>query len=169
MSGDRRTVGRHRDLLDLFAELRERAGRPSLRSAAGAAKISASYLSEVLSGKNIPSGAVAAAIAGTLGGTPAEQRRAREHAEAAAADRARTLLDRTDHNRGGAAGREAVGQSVEPAWWVRSGYIEQVRDIAPGDGNDGPHKPRSGAARLLLHREAVMVQEAGCQVTVFGG
>ncbi|MEV6926493.1 helix-turn-helix domain-containing protein [Dactylosporangium sp. NPDC051485] len=141
MSGGHGAVGRHRDLLDLFTELRERAGRPSLRSVAAAASISASYLSEVLNGKNIPSVAVAAAIAGTLGGTAAEQRRAREHAEAAAADRARTLRDRTDHERG-SEGSPAVVRSDEPAWWVRSGYVEQVRDIAPGGGRPGALKDR---------------------------
>ncbi|MEV0136375.1 hypothetical protein AB0H83_49135 [Dactylosporangium sp. NPDC050688] len=134
-------MGRHRDLLDLFAELYERAGRPSWRSVAGAAKISPSYLSEVLNGKNIPSEAVTVAITRTLGGTADERRRAREHAAAAVADRARTLRDRTDYDHGGAEGTLAVGRGGEPARWLQSGYVtprlvrsvymEQVRRIAP--------------------------------------
>src|SRR5437773_5957852 len=80
-------VGYHRELLDLLNRLRHERGNPSLRTIGAAATVSHGYLSEVLSGKTLPTPQTTVAIARALDATPAEQAKARAYAEGAAADR----------------------------------------------------------------------------------
>lgn len=85
--------GSHRDLLDLLAELRHLAGGPSFRKIADrmeskrGERTSHGHINQIFTGKKIPSGDTAESIAKALRGSPEEQRRAREHAEAAATHR----------------------------------------------------------------------------------
>jgi tetratricopeptide (TPR) repeat protein/transcriptional regulator with XRE-family HTH domain len=83
MSSNRLPVGYHRELLTLLGTLRASCGDPPLRGIAEKSNVSLGWVSGVLSGRKIPSGDVAAAIARALGATADEQRRARAHAEAA--------------------------------------------------------------------------------------
>jgi hypothetical protein len=93
---DRPLVGYARSLVDLLTELRARAGSPSYREIAGripsgsGERTSAGYVSEVLRGKRVPSGDLAAAIARALQGDTDRQQRARRYAEEASRDKVRT-------------------------------------------------------------------------------
>lgn len=93
--GDGLPVGYVRSLVELLMELRARAGNPSYREVARripsstGANTSAGYVSEVLRGKRVPSGDMAAAIVQALRGDAAWQRRARRYAEEASTDTTR--------------------------------------------------------------------------------
>lgn len=85
-------TGPARDLMDLLAELRARNSRPSYKTIAAripstrGSETSRGYISEVFSGKKIPSGDMAVSIVKALRGSAREQERARRYAEAATAD-----------------------------------------------------------------------------------
>jgi len=90
-----RPVGYGRSLVELLMELRARADNPSFREIARRIPSSAGentspgYISEVLRGKRVPSGDMAASIVQVLQGDLTWQNRARRYAEEAATDKAR--------------------------------------------------------------------------------
>jgi tetratricopeptide (TPR) repeat protein len=90
-----RPVGYVRSLVELLMELRVRAGNPSYREVArripssSGANTSAGYVSEVLRGKRVPSGDMAAALVQALRGDAAARQRARRYAEEASSDTTR--------------------------------------------------------------------------------
>ncbi|HEX6686893.1 MAG TPA: helix-turn-helix transcriptional regulator [Candidatus Limnocylindrales bacterium] len=112
------TVGYHRELVDRLAELRAGCGNPSYREIARRTPTSAGHVSDVLNGRKVPSGDMAASIAKALGADPNTQKHLRRYADRALADRVRPARGDTDN-------------AVRPAVPVRSAYLEQVRRISP--------------------------------------
>lgn len=112
-------VGYHRELVDRLAELRAGSGNPSYREIARRTPTSAGHISDVLNGRKVPSGDMAASIGKALGADQNTQKRLRWYADRALADRVRPVRGDTD----------VTAQPV--AVPVRSAYLEQVRRTAP--------------------------------------
>jgi hypothetical protein len=107
-------TGAARELLDLLQGWRRIHGHPTGREIAVRAGIAPSYVSEIFNGRKVPSPDVAADLVQAIHPDQHRQMAARRLAERAETDR-------------------ASAKRPEPWSRIRSGYIEQVRDIAPAE------------------------------------
>ena len=127
-----RAVGvRHGELLDLFRLLRHASDDPPVRQIARLAGMSASHVSAVLHGTKIPSSHVAERLVAALKGDGIQQKNAGRYAGDAAEERRSLGLGLQHHLDSSKQGRLAESPSSH---WIRQGYLEQVREIAPIPG-----------------------------------
>jgi WD40 repeat protein/transcriptional regulator with XRE-family HTH domain len=158
-------VGDHRRLHDLLAELRCRAGEPSLRKMNGVCGVSIGHLSEIFAGKSVPSADVTVRIARALRATESEQARARFLAEGTEADRsAQRAADLKRPQRTGWEGCPYLGLAPFEERHARVFYgrrelterlLRRLREHPPGAGPLVTLGP-SGAGKSSLLRAGLM-------------
>ncbi|BBH70746.1 hypothetical protein ACTI_74310 [Actinoplanes sp. OR16] len=114
-------AGSQRDWLAYCDKIHQANGLPSLRTIATSMGLSsATRVNDMLRGLALPAdGAQARALLEALGALSAE------------ADRGVRLYETARAEREQATRRRSEREADRPDWWLRSGYLEQVADIAP--------------------------------------